>query len=176
MGIFSILLIILVGFYSRFVRQQRIDVLEQRLIENVRFGVDFFSREARTAYGSTYTLSDRDGQGVIFRNQNKACVHYRLRDDNLERAEVATISSQCQSRTFASATYQPLFSSDLRLVDARFDVTTADRAQEDGSQLASQGFITLALSVAPRTQTTIPVSLQTTVASRQVVPYTTSSP
>lgn len=169
LGIFSTILIILIGFYSRFVNQQRADILDQRMIENVRFALDLFSREARTAFGSTYLLSDSGGQGVIFRNQNGLCVHYRLTDDNIERTEVSANLPDCTLDLFSVAVYQPLISTDLRLISSRFDVTPAEVS---GAVLTNQGYITLTLSATPRNQTTPPVTLQTTVSSRQVTPYT----
>ena len=221
-GIFSVFIIVIVGLFGQFVFTQRRDVAEQDLLEDLRLSLETFNREARTAYGDTFLSARPDGTSVIFRNQNGACVNYRLQDRRLERAEGGSPSGQCTTGTFqgSGAVYTPLTGSGIVLTRAFFDVqpsevgepltcegdltaeqkeergckssgdessdekeqqggdeddkTAEEKEEELGDVLRSQGFITVVLEAEAEGQTLIPVRVQSTVASRQVIPFPTN--
>ncbi len=167
-GVFSIVIIIILGIFGTFVRKQRHDIAEQQLLENMRFALEFFNREARTGYGDTYKLTASTGSSLIFRNQNSACVHYRLQEGRLERAEVPTSSSICQENDFRTAKYAGVTDSSVRITSLRFDVFPS---QVSANRLRNQGFITTIVEATPKEKGIEPVRVQSTITSRQISPY-----
>ena len=168
-GIFSIVMLVLMGLFSRFTIVERRDIAEQKLLEEVRFGVELFSREARTAYSSTYSLPNGSGSEILFRNQNGLCVHYRLQGTQLERAERDTAGGTCSLAQFSGGAYASVTGPNTILEKFQFDVVPADVV--DG-ELANQGFITVNLEARSTNASVGLLRAQTTVTSRQVVPYT----
>lgn len=169
-GIFSLIFAVFIGIFSNFIFNQRRDIAEQNVMEEIRFILELFDREARTAYGSTYTLTDATGSSVMFRNQNGLCVTYRLNTGTkrLERAEQDISPSECALEDFTPAMYLPVTGQRMAITALRFDVRSS--AQSDG-QLTNQGFITVMMEAQTSNQTVAPVKIQSTVASRQVIPY-----
>jgi prepilin-type N-terminal cleavage/methylation domain-containing protein len=166
-GIFSILFIVLMGFFGRFVFMQRRDIAEQRLLEELRFAMEIFNREARTAYGSTY-VPDNTGKGIVFVNQEGQCVHYRLEGTHgrLERAEWRGTTDIC--RPADDQEYTSLTSSKITLRDLHFTVTFAE---QDEGMLTNQGFVTLTLEAEADNPTVMPLHVQSTITSRQTRPF-----
>lgn len=167
-GIFAVLLLIIVGVFSRFIFVQRRDIAEQQLQEDVRFALEYFNREARTSYGSTFTTSGSSTQ-IYFANQNKTCVTYRWQAQNqsLQRATSANAGPNCGAATYAS--FEPIISSDVNIIKLLFTVRPSAVA---GTNLTNQAFITITLEAHAQGKEDKVVSLQSTVASRQLLPFT----
>src|SRR3989344_5353947 len=91
-SIFSIVLLIMLGIFSRFVTTQRRGIGEFRLQEDLRLAIELFNREARTSYGSTLV---HDGPAVLFRNQNGHCVTCRWHENALQRAQQEQAGGAC---------------------------------------------------------------------------------
>lgn len=175
-GLLSIFIIVFTGIFNSFVTNQRRDTSRQLVLEQLRLAMEVVNRELRTAYGSTFSLTDGEGHGLMFRNQNGLCVHYRLRDGALERAEAEINSSNCPSSNFPSAAYATLVSEDVTIPYLRFDPVRAEvgGGGVDGfpqATLLNQGFVTLIIEASDKSETLAPVKLQSTVTSRQVIPY-----
>lgn len=168
-GIFTMIVVILIALFARFTSVERRDIAEQKLLEEIRFAVELFSREARTAYSSTYSSPDGSGQEVIFRNQNGLCVHYRLEEARLERAERDVPGDTCSTAQFAGGVYASVTGPNTTLEAFEFDVVPASVV--DG-ELTEQGFITITLAAHSSNPSVGLLRAQTTVTSRQVVPYT----
>lgn len=167
-GIFAVLVVLFVGIFSRFVSVQDRGVSEQGMQEELRSALEIMNREIRTGYGSTYDVSDSSGRGVIFRNQNGICVHYVWQNAGLERSETNTFASQCAPNVFSGLQYASLTSSATQVTHARFDVV---RAEQVGDELKNQGVVTLVLEAESAQADAAPFQLQSTVASRQVIPF-----
>jgi len=162
-SIFTILLIMVTGIFSRFVTTERRDISEKALQEDMRLAIELFVREARTGYGSTYALYPSAlGQMVVFRNQNNDCVAYSLRDQALQRAEVHT-SNRCDSVLYTG--FSALTSTKTLVDQLHF---LLPQGITSGGQLAQQGFITLSIQARSQTTSIPPLEIQTTVTSRQL--------
>jgi len=164
-GIFVILIIIVTALFSRYMYTQRRDIAEQKLLEELRLSLELFNRETRTAYGSTYFLPDGSGQSLLYRNQNKLCVHYRLRDGRLQRAESEVTGTDCRETDFNPSGYANLTGSDITISALRFDITPST-VGPDG--LDRQGFVTVIISAGNEDFAGTAITAQSTVTSRQV--------
>lgn len=167
-GMIGILSVLAAGIFSRFLIIQRHDVAQQAVQEDVRFALELINREIRTGYGSTFALADSEGKGVTFRNQNGACIYYRLNVDSerLERAEASVPGEECEGAHFSNAAFAPITSSDTQFHLFRFD---AMRSGETSEGLPDrQGFITVMMEATARRQHEVAIALQSTVTSRQV--------
>lgn len=167
-GIFVMLLSVMIGIYSRFTSDQRRAIAEHKLLENAKFALDFFNREARTAYSSTFELTDGTGQSILFRNQGGLCVNYRLTGSVLERAELEQPIGDCSISDFTINAYASVTSSGMRVASLRFDPI---RSTASGATLDRQGFVTIMLEAESQDRSVAPVVVQSTVTSRQVQPY-----
>lgn len=170
-GIFSVFIIIVGGVFGKFMEVQRHSIAQGTLILEVQSVMEAFTKEARTAFGSTYWTNN--GKQVAFRNQTGACVAYRLNGarGTFERAEDSqNKSGDCRLNTFSSNSFVPLSSNAIKISDVFFDVNVSD---SDGSsfQLKNQGFITLVLTASTTKGTVLPITVQNTVTSRQVKRY-----
>lgn len=167
-GIVGMIAIIATGIFTRFIVIQRYNIAQQAVQEDVRFALELISREVRTGYGSTVTVTDGEGEGISLRNQNGLCVHYRLRQETrqIERAEASLPGTDCPTDDFAPASFAAITSSDTQFRTLRFDVVrTAGNA--DGLP-DKQGMATVIIDAASRRVPDITLSLQSTVTSRQV--------
>lgn len=165
MSIFSVLLVMVVGIFSHFTYMQRRDIGEQRLQEDMRFALELFNREVRTGYGDTFRV---EGDALFFRNQNRSCVTYRwlpLRQ-TLQRAENTLTTDSCELAPYE--TYQDLLSADTHVKELDFLV---EPGAVTGQTLGNQAFVTLSLRVASAKKSSVDVHLQSSVASRQLIPY-----
>lgn len=183
MGIFAVMLLIVAGAFSRFVSTQRADVGEQELQEDMRVALEFFNREVRTAYGTTFETGTVDVDGtdqpfVSLRNQNGACVMYRRSAaGELERAMVAVDAGKSCSDPFhyipttvgGVEPFSPLTGEAVVIESLVFDVQAA--LQDPAGNLVNQGLITVRLAVRPRMQARV-VRLQNTTTARQMVGFT----
>lgn len=167
-GIFAVLILLFIGIYSRFVAVQERGASAQSMQEQLRLTLEVMNREIRTGYGSTYDILDNNGRGVVFRNQNGSCVAYRWQDARLERAEIDAFGDSCDPGRLSGVPYTALTSSDIVITNARFDVVRAERLDDT---LANQGTVTLILEAENAASTIAPIQLQSTVASRQVIPF-----
>lgn len=166
-GIFVVVMTIVVGLFSRFMLMQRRSIAENRILEEVRFALELFNRETRTAYGDTYTPSG-DGTAFLMRNQNGYCVVYRLAEGRIQRAEQNTGTSICSLEDVSQETFADVTGADINVTQLSFDVTLA---QVEGDRLARQGFVTVSLSAQPLTQAIAPLVVRSSVTSRQIQPY-----
>lgn len=162
-SIFTILLIMISGIFSRFVTMERRDISERALQEDIRLALELFVREARTAYGSTYALFPSSaGDMIVFRNQNGTCVAYKLGDDAFQRAELFT-SDPCDVVSYTD--FNSLTSQKTILETVRF---LLPEGIVSGGQLSHQGFITLSIRARSHVSSIPPLELQTTITSRQI--------
>ena len=168
-GIFGVIMLIVVGMFSRFTLVQRYSIAQQGLSEDIRFAMELISREVRTGYGSTFEVLPT-GDGVSFRNQNGACVGYKLIDEKIERAEVAGLGDDCSLRDGA---WTAITSEKTQIQGIRWDVTPA-RVNQDGLP-ENQGFITISLKAQSTAQLGATLNLQTTITSRQVAIYSSET-
>jgi Tfp pilus assembly protein FimT len=172
-SIFTVMIVMVLGIFSRFITTQRRDIAERTLQEDVRLALEVFLREARTAYASSFALAQdtsvaRVGQMIVFRNQNGTCVAYKLSNESWQRAEAET-STLCEEVTYRS--FIPLTAAHTKVEDIRFILPQGITAS---NQLQRQGFITLIIRASTREATVPPLELETTVTSRQVIPFTNS--
>lgn len=183
-AIFSIVLLITSGIFTRYVFTQRRDIGEQRLQEDVRLAFELFNREARTAFGDTFTAGS-EGDSVTFRNQNRQCVWYgvfaadaptqeqtpRLRLARVE-AENVDLTEDCSNLDlYAAGDLEPITAPVTHISSLSFEIRPA---VVDGEQLVSQGFITVVSSVNAAAKPGESMHVQSTVTSRQTRPYNTS--
>ncbi|MEK7499305.1 MAG: prepilin-type N-terminal cleavage/methylation domain-containing protein [Patescibacteria group bacterium] len=173
-AIFSVVLIIITGVFSRFVAVQRHSIEQGTLILETQSVMETFIKEARTAYGSTYSSSNA-GREVTFNNQSGTCVSYRVNDttDVFERAEnPVNPKATCALSGFSDGQYAPLASKSITFSNVFFD---ANPSIPVGStlELQNQGVITLVLTATSEKSKTdvLPLTLQNTVASRQTRAY-----
>ncbi len=166
-GIFGILITIITGVFTRFMIIERHGIAEGQLISDLRSGLESFVKEARTGYGSTYRVAPT-GKEVVFRNQAKDCISYRVNSTGVfERASIGR-SANCDPGAFLSAAFSPLTGSKTNIEKINFNVIIA---QQSGSKLTSQGMITISIRAASHASDIAPIELENTVVSRQLVPY-----
>ncbi|MEX0650366.1 MAG: prepilin-type N-terminal cleavage/methylation domain-containing protein [Candidatus Andersenbacteria bacterium] len=165
-GIFVIVMMIIVGLFSRFMMMQRRSIAENRVLEEVRFALELFSRETRTAYGDTYNPEEEDV--LLYRNQNGLCVVYRLSEQVLQRAELDIGTSNCTIEQFAEVQFTNLTSKHVQITELLFD---AEPSTTEGTSLAQQGFVTLFITAQSAQHTLSPLTVRSSVTSRQVNPY-----
>lgn len=165
-SIFSIMLLLVVGIFSRFIAVQRRDVGEFRLQEDLRLALELFNREARIGYGDTYVV---DQNSFVFRNQNGRCVVYRVANEALQRAEQEVATGNCPLLT-SDEQFQSLTSLTTRVSKVLWQVTPA-LVSADGTRLEGQGVISLSLQAESRAKQGSSIGVQDTVASRQFIPY-----
>ena len=162
-SIFTILLIMITGIFSRFVTMERRDISERALQEDIRLALEQFVREARTAYGSTYALFPSSaGEMVVFRNQNKTCVAYKLGDGVFERAENFT-SDPCDTVSYTD--FVPLTSEKTIVENVHFFLPESIVLN---GELNRQGFITLSIRAKSANSSIPAFEIQTTITSRQI--------
>lgn len=173
-GLFSVILLIIVGAYTRFVTAQRRTIAEQQLQEDVRISLDQFSRDARTAYGNTFPTGQTTA--VTFRNQNNICVLYeRSAIGQFTRTEAASPDVvACDD----PALYEPAAA--LSLTDEGTVIETlafiSVPADHDSQFIHSQGYITITLGARARGKDDVTYTAQSTFTSRKVVPYIADEP
>lgn len=191
----AILLVVLqlvVGAYARFVRVERIGIHEQEMQEDIRLVLQLFNREARTGYGTTYQTNNLNPSAsnartrLYFRNQESDCVKYELIDNGpldkgLFRSDTAGTGTDpladCAGVTYNTA---------RRLTDAKATIITKLEfvprpaklfrpdpvGPPDPLRLGEQGYIQIHLQVtSPPPSSGKPTILQSTVTSRQFIPY-----
>lgn len=166
-GIFIVVMTIILGIFSQFMTTQRRNVAENRMLEEVRFGMEVFSREVRTAFGETY-VPTTSGDGVMFRNQNGACVVYRVEEGVFQRAEHDTGTSECSESNFVGASFANLTGTDVEITDVLFDVTPST-VEED--RLSRQGFIATTITADSPSYALPDMVIQSSITSRQLTPY-----
>lgn len=166
-GIFGVLLIIVSGIFSRFMLIERHGIAEGQLISDLRSGMESFTKEARTAYGSTYNVTS-SGNEIAFRNQAGECVSYRVNNRVLQRAAVGNIGSDCIAGSLNDALFSPLTGTQTNISSIHFNPIIANTA---GSKLLNQGVVTVSITASSSTSDIIPIQLQNTITSRQMSPY-----
>lgn len=166
-SIFSVILLILVGIFSRFITIQRHEIAEFRLQEDLRLSFELFNREARLAYGSTFASHSN---AVLFRNQTGACVTYRFAGQKFQRAEDDSVDRGACPVIVDNQLFQTLHSTQTIFEAMRFTVVPA-LVSGDGTKLESQGVVTISATARSRGSSK-KVPLQNSVSSRQVIPFT----
>jgi len=167
-GILAVIVVLSVGIFSRFVSVQEQASQTQLLLEGVRSSLEIMNREIRTGFGSTYAVADGAGKGVLLRNQDGICVYYRWQNQGLERAEAEVGGTECSLGDFGGADYARLTHSKVVIENMRFDAVPSDVV---AGRLENQGFVTIILDATTEQGAGLPLHLQSTVSSRQVVPY-----
>lgn len=167
-GMLGIIVLLVSGVFTRFIALQRHDIAQQALQEDVRLALELFSREARTAYASTFAVVNGEGSALTFRNQNGDCVLYQVNPTTrqLERGEVKTGGTDCDVSNFDNASLAAVTSRDTRFEVLRFDPVRSQANQEGLPD--RQGMITVIIEAVSRRDAEIQLDLQTTVASRQM--------
>lgn len=167
MGLFSLVLLMIISIFSRFVFVERRELGEGAVQEDLRFAIELLNREARTGFGSTY---ETDGTAVYFRNQNGDCVTYQwvAARHALRRAQRAVAGNGSCTLPYAESSYRTLTGEDTLISHLIFYVQPAGVA---GDRLTNQGIIILSLRSQARSKSNKEVALQSTVASRQLLPY-----
>lgn len=166
-GIFILVMTLVVSMLSQFMLTQRRNVVENRMLDEVRFGMEIFSRETRTAFGETYEAT-ANGDGVMYRNQNGQCVIYRVEDGVFQRGEHDTGTQNCDESAFATSSFAALTGNDVEVVDVLFDVSASTTEE---NRLSSQGFIAVTITTESPRQTVPQMVVQSATASRQLTPY-----
>jgi len=167
-SILSIALLITNGIFTRFIVNQRRDISEQELQEDVRINLELLASEIRTSHASTFAQKKRNdaeqtGPGIVFRDQTGSiCVMHRRQGQAWQRSEKTT-SEDCSNVTFDKFT--TLTDASTNIEDLSFKIIPEPIVNQD--KLIRQGFITVILK-AKSSNTSIPAfSLQTTLTSRQ---------
>lgn len=164
LGIFSIVLLVISGLFSHFVASQRRDIGEKAVQEEMRFALELFSREARTAYASTFAVTGT-GEQITFRNQNGVCAAYRLQSNAWQRAE-SSASGPCESQTYG--VFGSLTTNKVQLTTLRFLIPANISS---GSIMQRQGFISVIVTATPSFEAVPPLEMQSTITSRQIAVY-----
>jgi prepilin-type N-terminal cleavage/methylation domain-containing protein len=167
MTILVILLTLSVMVFSRFVTNERREIAERSLQEDIRFALELFMREARTGYASTY-LPVNDGHGIVFNNQNGTCVKYYLTGTSLSHA--TTAGAGCDDTTpFGPPDSITGNTTEITRLDFKMpaDVSTTP------NELNRQGFVTVVIEARSKNSNIPTLQLQTTVTSRQAKAYGT---
>ncbi len=182
-GIFVVLLQIVAFTYSRFVGVERQNIGQQEMQEDMRLFLQLFNREARTGFGNTYqTIS----HGVVFRNQEGVCVKYEhdtaahalLRSDSTNKSESnLDASHDCADPIVYNAARLLTDSENTVIEELSFEAVAAQPPflpppAPPVTQLTQQGFITVHMRIRAAADQTEGTRLQSTVASRQTLPYT----
>lgn len=173
-GIFSVVVILVVSAMSRSSFQQRRQIAEQAVQEDMRLALEVFSREARLAYGNTFYADSGDNPFIEFANQYNQCVRYSLNTAEyvLYRSEGGPAGgTDCSTAVFDPDTSQPLINPDNTKVNKMsFQVTPATwvGSADTKDDLTSQGYITVVLEVEDAHFGGQPFLLQTTISSHQV--------
>lgn len=171
-GILVVLLTVVATAYGRFVGVQREGVGQQEMQEDVRLFLQLFNREARTAFGTTYQQTVNP-PGVVFRNQESACVFYTYDAGQkaVTRAEaIPAPNHPCADLGIYGAGRRLTDTQNTVIAGLQFEVVTAS-ADPVTLLLTQQGFITVYLDVHPAADPTQPMPVQSTVTSRQFTPY-----
>jgi prepilin-type N-terminal cleavage/methylation domain-containing protein len=163
-GIFAIFLLIMSGVFTRFMVVERHSIAQAQLISDLTSSLESFIKEARTGFGSTYTV---DGSEVAFRNQEGVCVAYRVRDGVFERAEVTGGDCVAGSLGLTSSRYAPITSNQTDVAGASF-VTSG---QFEGEIIRKQGVIAITLTAKSTRDDVAPITIQNSVTSRQTKVY-----
>ncbi len=181
-GIFVLVLQVVAGAYGRFVRVEREGIGQQEMQEDVRLFLQLFNREARTAFGNTYQRVVVPYPGIVFRNQENHCVVYYVQNGAIFRSDTAgddriapTVAADVPCADFNIYNGRP----HRRLTDARntvveslaFDAPYALPPFPSQDTLTQQGFIVVYLSVRSKGPDAELMQLQSTVTSRQLIPY-----
>lgn len=180
-AILTVVLVVAVGTYGRFARFQRYFSAEQELQEDIRLALQLFSREARTAFGSTFQVID-NGRGITFRNQEKNCVQYwHNLSGILVRNEHSTSGVDCSELgQYDTTTEVAMTDTSSRVVITKllFKTQPAKSDPNDPTRLITQGLITIIVEAKPNivgssatSEWGAPIQLQTAVTSRQLSPY-----
>ncbi|MEX1997888.1 MAG: type II secretion system protein [Candidatus Andersenbacteria bacterium] len=166
-GIFSLLLLIIMGIFSQFVFTERRHIGEQKIQADLRFALELLNREVRTGYGNTFTGTS---SFLFFRNQNGTCVSYR--HDSAARtlaraAENVPPEEDCSLIVYSS--YDSLVSRDTQIDTLTFIARAAN--VDPDNKLLNQGFVTISVAATSRKKSDHTVTLQSSVTSRQVIPF-----
>lgn len=172
MAILVILLTLSVTVFSRFVTNERREISERSLQEDIRFALELFMREARTGYASTYRPTADGDNGIIFRNQNQKstggiCVVYRLSGNAMQRAEKTVPKDEACDETTSFGPFESITGSTTHIT--RLDFKMPAGVSDPGVMLR-QGFVTVVIEAGSTTSQLPPLQLETTVTSRQVKP------
>lgn len=162
-GVFSIILLISAGIFSGYTDNQRRAIDTQDLQESVRLSLEVMSRELRTAYGESFVLANN---ALTFRNQNGNCVQYSLGEDKIMRSETENSDTDCDIASFSSSA-ESLTGKDIVVNALAFKPWPSFVEDEN---LLSQGFVTIVLQASTVDEQKT-LNVQTTVASRQVAPW-----
>lgn len=173
-GIFAIMLVVISNLFTRYVFQQRRDISERAIEEQIRFGLEVFSREVRTGFGSTYALGSSAQQDagtdmLVFRNQDRKCVAYKVFDTVWLRAESTADTGDCGSVPYGG--FSALTDKKrIKITSLKFLPAPGVLA---GISLQRQGFVTVVIKAdSTSARITIPeFHLQDTITSRQVKAY-----
>lgn len=168
-GIFSILLLIVSGIFSRFMLIERHGIAEGQLISDLRSAMESFTKEARTAYGSTYNVS---GQVITFVNQAGVCVAYNVSATGVfQRAEEGPVgsSSECTPGALDVSKFAPLTGNQTKIVSINFIPVIATTSA--GTDLATQGAVTISITAQSTVSDILPIKVENTVTSRQISAY-----
>lgn len=166
-GIFGIFITIVTGVFTRFMIVERHGIAEGQLITDLRSVMESFTKEVRTGYGSTYSVTS-NGKQVVFRNQVGECVGYRVSNDGVfERGATAT-NGECNAGAINPILFSPLTSSSTNINSISFNTVIA---LANGQSLANQGVITISISAKSNQSDIQPILLENTITSRQMNPY-----
>lgn len=150
------------GVFISALRAQRVVLAEQNLIDNIRFALEFMSRELRlasrddtgTCTGTAY-MTYTNSSGVLkFINSDGECVHYRLQGSAIQVSQNGGLS-------FSNLT----FSSVALVTNLSFIISGESRG--DHQQPRATILIT-AESTGGLSEVTPKINIQTSVSARSV--------
>ncbi len=169
MGIFAVFITIITGIFTNFIQVQRHAIAQSRMISDLTSAMEAFVKEARTGYGSTYSING-NADGIAFINQTgKECVVYRKSDKNIFERAVKAVDDNCNPDSFASSSFTPITSSATQITNLMF-VIPKDVIVGNGL-LKNQGVITINLTAKSTKDGIPPIAIQNSVTSRQMEPY-----
>ena len=169
-GIFGIFITIVTGVFARFMMVERHGIAQGQLISDLQSVMQSFTKEARTAFGSTYNVTNT-GKEIAFRNQEGECISYRVDNGVFQRAAVENVNGECLVDSMNSSQYSPLTGSQTNITEIRFNIIIAEPSVDNA--LGNQGVITMSITAQSKSSDILPIKLETTVVSRQMSPYGT---
>lgn len=170
-GIFAVMLLVIVGVFSRFMTIQRRDIGEQHLQEDLRLALELFNKEARTGYGNTYPEGLHNE--IVFRNQNNVCVKYRLKDGRIKRSAIdLTTSPQGSGGCDPSWGYgdEMAITGPETVVNSLGFYAVAAQVDPATGRLISQGVVEIVIKAHPKQKEDSIINFQSAVSSRQFFP------
>ncbi|OGZ58664.1 MAG: hypothetical protein A2827_03360 [Candidatus Spechtbacteria bacterium RIFCSPHIGHO2_01_FULL_43_30] len=161
LAVFSIVAIAIGGFFLMSVRGQRNTIARQNLIDNVRFAIEFMSRQIRLAQqdiagsctGSADSMFTESASDISFISYDGDCITYQLAGEKI------------QIRPDDGESFSDMTSDDIIINSLEF--TVDGRESDDGEQPRVTVIIEAETS-GQRPEDNLSIEVQTTISARNI--------